>query len=82
MDMLPVPAMTPEQREDQYLVDVTRENTERRNRTEAPLDPSQQGTRDNRYATYVAKHERLFTFSDNLTTLMFTVAQVLFLSGE
>ena len=74
MDMLPVSAMTPEQRENHFLVNVTRENTERRNGTEAPLDPSQQGTRDNWYATHVANHERLFPFSDNLTTLMFTVA--------
>ena len=43
-------------------------------RNQAALDPSQQATRDNWYATHVATHGSLFPFSDNLTTLIFIVA--------
>ena len=38
------------------------------------MDPSQQGTRDNWYATHVATHGSLVPSNDNLTTLMFFVA--------
>ena len=56
MDLLPLSASTPEQRESQCQADITQLNIERRGRTEAPLDPSQQGTTDNWYATHVAIH--------------------------
>ena len=74
MDMLPVSVMSQEQRENQYLVDVARENIERQRRNEDALDPNDQANRDHWLATQVANHERSFPFSDNLTTLMFLVA--------
>ena len=94
MDLLPLSAMTQEQRESQYPADITQLNAERRCRNETVLDPNKQATRDNWYATHVTTHGSQFPFSDNLTTLMLTVAsdlneahrerdsQVLFLSGE
>ena len=72
--MLPVSVMSKEQRENQYLVDVARENIERQRRNEDALDPNDQANRDHWLATQVANHERSFPFSDNLTTLMFIVA--------
>ena len=41
---------------------------------EEVLDPNAPETRDNSYAIQVSNHDKLFPFSDNLTTLMFTVA--------
>ena len=74
MDMLPLFTMSQERRESQYLADVAQAHVERQTRNEEPLNPSTQATRDNWYATQVTTHERLFPFSDNLTTLMFIVA--------
>ena len=66
--------MTEQQKESQYQADMTQLNNERRSRSEAALDPSQQRTIDNWYATHVATHGSLFPFNDNLTTVMFIVA--------
>ena len=65
-----------ERREEQYHVDVT-QLTEERRRNATALDPNLQETRDHWYAIQVTNHERLFPFSDNLTTLMFIVASEL-----
>ena len=73
MYMLPVSSMTEQQRESQYQADIARLNGEWQGRNQAALDPNQQATRDNWYATHVATHGSLFPFSDNLTTLMFIV---------
>ena len=54
--------------------DVTQLNEERQRRNAAALDPNSKETRDFWYDTQAANHERLFPFSDNLTTLMFIVA--------
>ena len=62
-----------ERRQNQYPADVTQENVERQRRNADVLDPNAQETRDNWYVTQVRNHERLFPFSDNLTTLMFIV---------
>ena len=77
MDMLPVSAMSQERSESRYLADVAQANVERQTRNEEPLNPSTQATKDNWYATKVTTRERLFPFSDNLTTLMFIVASEL-----
>ena len=53
---------------------MTQLNEERQIRNATALDPNSQETRDQWYATQVANHERLFPFSDNLTTLKFIVA--------
>ena len=53
---------------------MTQLNAERRRRNETVLDLNQGGTRDNWYATRVTAHGNLFSFSDNLTTMMFIVA--------
>ena len=68
-----VPAVHHERRQNQYPADVTQENVERQKRNADVLDPNTQETRDNWYVTQVRNHERLFPFSDNLTTLMFIV---------
>ena len=52
-------AMTEEQRESQYQGDMTQSKTEGQSRTEAHLDPSQQGTRHNWYATHVEQNREL-----------------------
>ena len=62
------------QRQNQYLADVLQENADRETRSVDLLDPNSPATRDRRNATQVSNHERLFPFSDNLTTLMFLVA--------
>ena len=49
-------------------------DVERQRRNADVLDPNAPETRDNWYATQVSNHERLFPFSDNLTTSMFIVA--------
>ena len=72
-DMLPISAMSQEQRETQYRVDVSRENIERQRRGEEALGYDQE-TRDQSHSTQVTNHERSFPFTDNLTTLMFIVA--------
>ena len=73
MDMLPLSTMSEERRQNQYLADVTQQNVERQRRSAEVLDPNAPETRDKWYATQVSNHEKLFPFSDNLTTLMFIV---------
>ena len=46
MDMLPVSAMSQEQRETQYRADVTQLNEERQRINATALDPNSQETRD------------------------------------
>ena len=65
--------MSEERRQNQYLADVTQENVDRQTRSVDLLDPNSQATRDKWNATQVSNHEKLFPFSDNLTTLMFIV---------
>ena len=74
MDMLPISTMSEERRRNQYLADLNRENEDRQRRNEEMLDPDAPETRDRWDATQVTAHERLFPFSDNLTTLLFPVA--------
>ena len=74
MDMLPMSTLSEEQRQNQYLADVAQKNADRQTRSVELLDPNSQATRDRWNATQVSNHERLFPFSDNLTTLMFIVA--------
>ena len=65
--------MSEERRQNQYLADVTQENAERQRRCAEVPDPNAPETRDKWHATQVSNHEKLFPFSDNLTTLMFIV---------
>ena len=74
MDMLPMSALSVEQRQNQYLADVAQENAERQTRSETALDPNAPATRERWNAAQVSNHKSLLPFSDNLTTLMFTVA--------
>ena len=74
MDMLLVSATSQERRDTQYRDDVTQLNEARQGRKPTALDLNSQETRDQWYATQVANHERLFPYSDNLTTLMLIVA--------
>ena len=74
MDMLPISTMSEERRRNQYLADVNRENEDRQRRNEEMLDPDAPETREGWDATQVTAHERLFPFSDNLTTLLSPVA--------
>ena len=53
---------------------MARENGERRSRSQELLNLDEPEAREEWNATQVAAHERLFPFSDNLTTLMFIVA--------
>ena len=92
--MLPMSTLSEEQRQNQYRADVAQENAEKLTRSAGLLDPNSQATRDRWIVTPLSNHERLFPFSENLTTLMFIVAsdlsdaqrerdsQVPFLSGE
>ena len=73
MDMLPMSALSEEQRQNQYLADVAQENAERQTRSETALDPSAPATRERWNAGQVSNNESLFSFSDKLTTLMFIV---------
>ena len=73
MDMLPMSTLSEEQRQNQYLADVAQENTDRQTRSAEVLDPNAPETQDKWYATQVRNHEKLFPFSDNLTTLKFIV---------
>ena len=75
MDMLPRSAVSEEQRTNQYLSDVAQENVERLSRGETALDPNTPENRGRRNTAQVNNHESLFSFSDNLTTLMFNVAR-------
>ena len=59
-------ALGEEQRTNQYL--------ERPTRSETTLDPNAPAARERWDAAHVSNHESLFSLSDNLTTLMFTVA--------
>ena len=67
-------AMSRTRKQYQNLADVTRGNEERQRRNEELLDPDSPETREGWNVTQVKTHERLFPFSDNLTTLMFIVA--------
>ena len=80
--MLPVSAMSQERRETQHLADESQLNEERQRRNVTALDPKAQKTRNLWLATQVTNHERLFPFSDNLTTVVFTVASDLSESPE
>ena len=75
--LLPVSTMREERREKQCLVDVTQLNEERPRRHAAALDPNSKETSDHQHAIQVTNLERLFPFSDNLTTLMVIVASEL-----
>ena len=72
-----VSTVSEERREKQYLVDVTQVKEERQRRNATALDPNLQEARDHWYAIQVTNHERLFPFSDTLTTLMVIVASEL-----
>ena len=74
MDNLPMSALSEEQRRNQYLADVAQENAERLKRDETALDPNTPENRERWNTAQVNNHESLFSFSDNLTTLMFIVA--------
>ena len=71
MDMLPMSAKSETRRRNPYLADVNQEHEERQRINADTLDPNAQESRDRWNATQVTTHERLFPFSDNLTTLMF-----------
>ena len=70
MHMLLMSAMSETRKQNQYLADVTRENEEGQGRIEEMLDPDSPETGEKWNNTQEAAHERLFLFSDNLTTLM------------
>ena len=80
MDVLPLSTMSEERKQNQYLADVTQLNEERQKKKcyrsgfWLARDPNSQETRGHWHATKVSNHERLFQFSDNLTTLMLIVA--------
>ena len=74
LDMLRMSALSEEQRTKQYLADVAQESAERLTRSETALDPNAPATRERWNAAQVSNHESHFSFSDNLTTLMFAVA--------
>ena len=67
-------ALTEEQRQNQYLSDVAQENVVRLARGETALDPNAPENRKKWNPAQAINHESLFSFSDNLTTLMFIVA--------
>ena len=73
IDLFPLSAMTEQQRESKYQANMTRTNAERRGRSEAAVDSSQQATRDQWHGAQGTNHERPFPFSDNLTTWMYIV---------
>ena len=74
MDMLPISALSEEQRTNQYFADVTLVNAERLTRGETALDPNTLESRERWNTAQVNNHKSLFSFSDKLTTLMFIVA--------
>ena len=67
-------ALSGEQRLNQFSANVAQESTVRQTRGETALDPNAHATRERWNAAQVSNHESLFSFCDNLTTLMFTVA--------
>ena len=73
MDMLPFVHHDKQRGQNQYLSHVTQENVDRQTRSVEVRDPNAPETRDKWYATQMSNHEKLFLFSDNLTTLMFIV---------
>ena len=73
MDMQPTSFMGETRRQSQYHADVGRENEERR-RSQELLNPDLHEARERWNGTQMASHEALFPFFDNLTTLMFVVA--------
>ena len=77
MDVLPLNSMSETTRQSQYLAAVTRQSDERKSRSQELLNPHAPGTREEWNAAQVAIHKRRFPFSDNLTTLMFIVANAL-----
>ena len=74
MDMLPMAAVTDEQRKNQHLADVAQEEVERPATGETAVDPNAPENRERWKTAHVNNHESVFSFSDNLTTLMFIVA--------
>ena len=74
MDMLPMSALSEEQRTNQYLADVAQVDAEKLTRGETALDPNTPENRERWNTAQVNEHDSLFSFSGNLTTLMFTVA--------
>ena len=74
MDMLPLSVMSQGQRDNQYRADVARTSIAMRRRNDVGLDPHVQTTKDHWHATQVSINEKSCPFSDNLTTLMFIVA--------
>ena len=56
---------------------MARGSEERQSRSQEFLFPDFPETGEELNAAQVAPHEKLFPFSDNLTTLMFTVANYL-----
>ena len=69
MDMLPLSAMSEDQRQSQYLVDVNQENEDRQRRTADILDPRTSETRDRWNVTQVSIHEQLFPFQRQLDNI-------------
>ena len=74
MDMLPMSTLSEEERQNLYLANVFQENAERQTRNVELSNPNSRATRERWNAIQVSDHEKLFPFSDNLTTLMFIVA--------
>ena len=74
MDMLPRSALTEEEIQHQYLADVAQETTERLARGVTALEPNTPENPERWNIAQVKNHESPFSFSDNLTTLMFIVA--------
>ena len=58
-------------RQNQFHADMARGSKEKRSRSQELLSPDLLETSEEWNATQVAADERLFPFSDNLTTLMF-----------
>ena len=63
-----------EERQNQYLANVVQENAARQTRNVELSNPNSRVARDRWNAIQVGDHEKLFSFSDNLTPLMFVVA--------
>ena len=74
MDMLPMTNMNDARRQGQCQADGAREHEGRQRRNEDILNLDLPETREGWNATQMANHEELFPISDNLSTLMFTVA--------
>ena len=64
MDMLPMSALTEEQRQNQCHADVAQENAERPTRGETGLDPNTPDNRERWNAAQVNNHEVSFLLSD------------------